>query len=100
MDERPGLGDTCTVVVAAAGYGKTSAVQRWLGRAPARWGHSLDLTGFGADDRCLVLDDLREPPAGLAAALRAAGPHGPRLVLIARRPLLTEPAGSARRSWR
>src|SRR6188474_521736 len=27
----------CTVVVAAAGYGKTAAVRRWLGDQPAQW---------------------------------------------------------------
>jgi DNA-binding SARP family transcriptional activator len=79
------------VVVAAAGYGKTTAVHRWLDRAAARWRATPDLAGLGADDRWLVLDDLREPPAGLGEALRAAGPDRPRLVLVSRRPLLPVP---------
>jgi DNA-binding SARP family transcriptional activator len=77
-----------TVVVAAAGYGKTTAVQRWLAGTPARWfsGAGPDLgeppgDRGGAEGETLVLDGVdRLPP-------RYAPPPGTRLVLISRLPV-------------
>jgi len=93
MNGRSVLGSRCTVVVAAAGYGKTTAVQRWLGRRAAVWRSTPDPSGPGPGADWLVLDDLCGPPDGLAEAVAAAAAGGPRVVLVSRRPVAGVPAG-------
>uniref|UniRef100_UPI0013C3722F tetratricopeptide repeat protein n=1 Tax=Allorhizocola rhizosphaerae TaxID=1872709 RepID=UPI0013C3722F len=79
------LGGRVTVVLGAAGFGKTTAVRAWLGDRQANWFRGSDLSGLGfaTDDRFTVIDDmhLASGPPALATPPRA------RLVLIARRPL-------------
>ena len=76
-----------TIVVAAAGYGKTTAVRAWLGGRPARWLHGPDLVPgepivAGGDD-IVVVDDLHSgPPVPPPARLTGAA----RLVLLTRHP--------------
>ncbi|MEU1587495.1 BTAD domain-containing putative transcriptional regulator [Micromonospora sp. NPDC005710] len=40
------LSRRCTLVVGAAGYGKTFAVRRWLGDRPAHWCDAADVTAL------------------------------------------------------
>ncbi|CCH20599.1 BTAD domain-containing putative transcriptional regulator [Micromonospora lupini] len=41
-----GVSQRCTLVVGAAGYGKTSAVRGWLGDRPARWCDGPDVAAL------------------------------------------------------
>ncbi|GIH03754.1 hypothetical protein Rhe02_18210 [Rhizocola hellebori] len=74
-----------TVVLGAAGYGKTTAVRAWLGDRQANWFRGQDLSGLGfaTGERITVIDDMH---LANAAPPRPA-PQRSRLVLIARRPL-------------
>ncbi|MBX7267398.1 tetratricopeptide repeat protein [Micromonospora sp. Llam7] len=65
-EDRP-LNGRCTLVVAAAGYGKTSAVRSWLGDRPVRWCDGAEAVQLATTG-----------PAGLAAFCTrcAAGPAG------------------------
>jgi DNA-binding SARP family transcriptional activator len=76
-----------TVVLAAAGYGKTTAVRAWLQDRPARWLSGADLADVDCIDvvegSVTVIDDLHLAPAIPPTATLA--PSG-RLVLVARRP--------------
>ncbi len=79
------LAGRVTVVLGAAGYGKTTAVRAWLGDRQANWfrGQDLAAPGFATGERITVIDDMHlaaGPPAQPA-------PQRARLVLIARRPL-------------
>jgi DNA-binding SARP family transcriptional activator len=79
------LAGRVTTVIAAAGYGKTTAVRTWLGDRPARWyrGGGPPSTGApesGAAATVTVIDDAHL--AGAAPPYAGAG--GP-VVLIARR---------------
>lgn len=81
----PPASASCTLVIAAAGYGKTEAVRRWLRGDRATW-HSAVLPDLGDED-VAVLDD---PPAVSAAELRAfveRATPGTRLVFVSRLPL-------------
>ncbi|HEU4424718.1 MAG TPA: hypothetical protein VFR67_19510, partial [Pilimelia sp.] len=79
-----------TVVTAAAGYGKTTAVRGWLRGRPARWLHATDVPPedpiAAGGDSVVVVDDLHLGPAEPPAA-RLTG--AARLVLVTRRPLST-----------
>src|SRR2546423_10986445 len=73
----------CTLVVAAAGYGKTAAVRAALAGAPVQWLADGDAAGAGTAttrDQWVVFDDLR--PATLDGLL-ADGP-GDRMFLLSR----------------
>ncbi|MFG2051071.1 tetratricopeptide repeat protein [Micromonospora sp. NPDC048935] len=100
-------GRRCTVVVAAAGYGKTSAVRRWLGDRQVRWCDGSDvaalasagpqwLAALGAANELrvdapgwLVLDDVprlsRRQLQTLLDALEQLPPQL-RVVLVTRHP--------------
>jgi ATP/maltotriose-dependent transcriptional regulator MalT/DNA-binding SARP family transcriptional activator len=82
-----------TVVSAAAGYGKTTAVRAWLGDTPAQWLHGGDLVAREQvvvdggrvtviDDLHLAPDDLPPPKlvddARLILVTRAAPPQSAR----------------------
>ena len=74
MNGQPVLGSRCTVVVAAAGYGKTTAVQRWLGPRAVAWRSTPDLAGPAPATDWLVLVDLCGTPDGLTAAIALGYP--------------------------
>ncbi|OJF10212.1 tetratricopeptide repeat protein, partial [Couchioplanes caeruleus] len=80
-----------TIVLAAAGYGKTRAVRAWLGDTAATWHSGADLAGeaaTGDGDRVTVVDDLHLASAGaLAAWLAPALKAGSRLILVTRSPV-------------
>jgi DNA-binding SARP family transcriptional activator len=85
------LGGDCTVIVAAAGYGKTTAVRRWLGDVPARWVAGALPTDLADEPGWVVVDDLPGlAGADLRAALARRG--AARLVLVFRWP----PAAASR----
>jgi DNA-binding SARP family transcriptional activator len=77
-----------TVVLAAAGYGKTTAVRGWLGDRAVRWLRGPECSGDPAltvaDGQMVVIDDAHLIPRGPMSV--ALGP-GARAVLITRRPL-------------
>ncbi|MCF0094396.1 BTAD domain-containing putative transcriptional regulator [Micromonospora sp. MH99] len=105
-----GVGQRFTLVVAAAGYGKTSAVRGWLGDLPARWRDGSDVAALetagpewlavldarsardlAADEPgWLVLDDVprlsRRRLTALLDTLRRL-PAQLRIVLVTRHPL-------------
>ncbi|GFJ86348.1 hypothetical protein Phou_105280 [Phytohabitans houttuyneae] len=85
------LAGRVTIVLAAAGYGKTRAVRAWLGATRATWHNGTDLTGGMAardGDRVTVVDDLHLASADtLAAWLAPALAAGSRLILLTRSPV-------------
>lgn len=93
------LAGRVTIVLAAAGYGKTRAVRAWLGGTAARWHHGVDIGRGPArvdGGKVHVVDDLHLAPAGafapwLAPILAA----GSRVVLVTRHPV---PAATLRSS--
>jgi ATP/maltotriose-dependent transcriptional regulator MalT len=93
----------CRMLVAAAGYGKTTGLRRWFPPETARWHRGTGpglaevvTTGATAGDRLLVFDDLPRLPAaevrGVVAAVDAL-PHPVTVVLSSRWP----PAAGVRR---
>ncbi|MEV0968328.1 BTAD domain-containing putative transcriptional regulator [Microtetraspora glauca] len=75
----------CTLVIAAAGYGKTETLHRWLRGHRASW-HSAVVPDLGDED-VAVLDDLAAVPAAeLRAFVERAAPKT-RLMLVSRLPL-------------
>ncbi|MFI0424170.1 tetratricopeptide repeat protein [Spongiactinospora sp. 9N601] len=82
----------CTAVVAAAGYGKTEAVRRWLRGASVSW-HSRVPPAAGDDSGdWLVVDDLVAFPAGEVRRLLGGTSPAAKVVIVSRRP----PPGGAR----
>lgn len=77
----------CTVVVAAAGYGKTEAVRRWLRSARPRW-HKGSIPA-PLDPGWHVVDDLTGPSGSEIDALLDRLTHQPstNVVLVSRAPL-------------
>src|SRR4051812_7435052 len=79
------LAGRVTVVVAAAGYGKTRAVRAWLGAATATWHRGPEIAAPPRSVQGItVLDDAHLAPNAVLAAWLAAG-HP--VVLITRRAL-------------
>jgi DNA-binding SARP family transcriptional activator len=90
---RPGLrlDAPVTVVVAAAGYGKTTRVRGWLAGRACRWYAANELGGrtwteLAAGASVVVVDDIRSDTDSLAT-LVADLPAGRRLLLIGRVPM-------------
>ncbi len=85
------LAGRITIVLAAAGYGKTRAVRAWLGSTRATWYSGADLPGGTAardGDRVTVVDDLHLASAdALAALLSTVLAAGSRLILLTRSPV-------------
>ncbi|MGC4874812.1 BTAD domain-containing putative transcriptional regulator [Micromonospora sp. DT43] len=103
------MSQRCTLVVAAAGYGKTSAVRGWLGDRPARWCDGPDVAALATagpewlvalgtrsardlpagEPGWLVLDDVprlsRRRLAALLDTLQGLPPQL-RIVLVTRHP--------------
>jgi len=77
-----------TVVHAAAGYGKTTAVRSWLRNSPVRWIRGAELTlgepVVAAGREVTVVDDLQAAPVGVPAPTVVGAA---RLVVISRDPL-------------
>jgi ATP/maltotriose-dependent transcriptional regulator MalT len=82
------LASRLTVVHAAAGYGKTTAVRNWLRNSPVRWIRGADLADgepvVATGPQVTVVDDLHLAPAGVPAPTVVGDA---RLVLISRDPL-------------
>jgi DNA-binding SARP family transcriptional activator len=82
------LAGRVTVVLGAAGYGKTTAVRRWLGERPASWLDGAALDGVEriviADHATTVIDDAHRLAA--SPLIGVVAPHA-RVVLIGRRPV-------------
>ena len=82
-----------TVVSAAAGYGKTTAVRAWLGDTPARWLRGTDLADGEQvvvdGGQVTVIDDVHLAPDDLPTPKLA---DDARLILITR----TAPPDAAR----
>ncbi|RBQ16832.1 hypothetical protein DP939_27570 [Spongiactinospora rosea] len=81
----------CTAVVAAAGYGKTEAVRRWLRGASVNWHSRVPPEGRDGGD-WLVIDDLRAFPAGQVRLLLDRTGPAAKVVIVSRLP----PPGGAR----
>ncbi|WP_327034434.1 BTAD domain-containing putative transcriptional regulator [Micromonospora ureilytica] len=104
-----GLSRRCTLVVAAAGYGKTFAVRDWLGDRPARWCEAADVAALATagpehllslsarsvpdlpvdEPSWLVLDDVPRLPRRRLQALLDSLEHLPpqlRVLLVTRHP--------------
>ncbi|MFD0822322.1 hypothetical protein ACFQ0D_29290, partial [Micromonospora zhanjiangensis] len=62
----PPLGRPCTLVTAAAGYGKTATVRRLLRGAQTHW--------YDRADVAYLVGPLLDDPAALAATLRRTVP--------------------------
>jgi DNA-binding SARP family transcriptional activator/tetratricopeptide (TPR) repeat protein len=78
-----------TLVHAAAGWGKTTAVRGWLGNTDARWLRGADLgPDLPATPGVTVVDDLRLGPAD---ELPPPPGDGARLVLVTRTALPVRP---------
>nr|MDT0657174.1 BTAD domain-containing putative transcriptional regulator [Micromonospora sp. DSM 115978] len=99
----PGPGQRgCRVVVAAAGYGKTTALRRRFPPEATRWHRAArsGLSGLvrraaGAAQQVVVFDDLAPPPAAeIDALVETVGalPEAITVVLSARAPLPAPPA--------
>ncbi|MFY1697037.1 BTAD domain-containing putative transcriptional regulator [Solwaraspora sp. WMMA2101] len=98
-------------MVAAAGYGKTTALLRWFPPSSARWWRGsdttpqrlLDETRSTADDRPVIVDDLPRLSADEAQAMAAVVddlPHTATVVLSGRWPLAAPVAsGVGRHRW-
>lgn len=92
----------CRILVAAAGYGKTTALRRWFPPETSRWYRDvvtptgpLVTDAANAGHRLVVFDDLPRLPAeevhGLAEAV-AAGPDGMTVIVCSRLPPAEPPA--------
>jgi len=94
VDTEAKLTGRCTVIVAAAGYGKTTAVWRWLGGMSAHWHADALPTALTAAEAAgadwVVLDDLGAVRGDeLVSVLTQASrqPGAARVVLVSRWPL-------------
>src|SRR5690348_14498876 len=79
------LAGRITIVLAAAGYGKTCAVRAWLGATRAAWYSGADLPGATAapdGDRVTVVDDLQLASANALTAVLPTVPARSRLILL------------------
>jgi DNA-binding SARP family transcriptional activator/Tfp pilus assembly protein PilF len=93
------LAGRVTIVLAAAGYGKTRAVRAWLGSTPNTWHRGPDIVDrlpSPTGDRVTVVDDLHLVPAdALAGWFAPVLTASSRLILVSRRPV---PAAALRSS--
>ncbi|WP_148083775.1 helix-turn-helix transcriptional regulator [Micromonospora sp. Llam0] len=104
-------GPDCRIVVAAAGYGKTTALRRWFPPSGVRWWRGPEVTSQRlvdeirafVEDRPLVVDDLPRLSAEAVQALAAAVddlPYAATVVLSSRwPPAATAPGWVGRCGW-